>query len=104
DTTLHMTGSRLLAFARRTAPVQLSFIGYPATTGLAEMDYRITDPWLDPPGGESEQYNVEKLVRLPRTFWCYDTADEDLPVAEPSVLAAGGRITFGSLNSAAKVT
>jgi protein O-GlcNAc transferase len=103
DTTLHMTGSRLLAFARRAAPVQLSFIGYPATTGLPEMDYRITDPWLDPPGSESDRNNVEKLVRLTRTFWCYDTAD-DLPVGGVPALARDGQITFGSLNSAAKVT
>jgi predicted O-linked N-acetylglucosamine transferase (SPINDLY family) len=106
DTTLHMTGSRLLAFARRAAPVQVSFIGNPATTGLPGVDYRITDPWLDPPG-ETETFNVETLVRLTRTFWCYDTqGDDDLPVAEspPPPPLRGGPVTFGSLNSAAKVT
>jgi protein O-GlcNAc transferase len=104
DPTLHMTGNRLLAFARRAAPVQVSFIGYPATSGLPEMDYRITDPWLDPPTDAADQHNVEKLVRLTRTFWCYDTrADDDLPVSPPPALRSGA-ITFGSLNSAAKVT
>jgi predicted O-linked N-acetylglucosamine transferase (SPINDLY family) len=104
DITLHMTGSRLLAFARRPAPVQLTFIGYPATTGLPAIDYRITDPWLDPPGGDSDSANVEKLVRLPRSFWCYDAGDEQ-PVSElPARSRDDGRITFGSLNNAAKVS
>jgi predicted O-linked N-acetylglucosamine transferase (SPINDLY family) len=100
DITLHMTGSRLLAFARRPAPVQMTFIGYPATTGLPAIDYRITDPWLDPPGPASDAANVERLVHLPRTFWCYDAGDEP-PINDPPA-ATAGRVTFGSLNNPAK--
>jgi predicted O-linked N-acetylglucosamine transferase (SPINDLY family) len=102
DITLHMTGSRLLAFARKPAPVQATFVGYPATTGLSAIDYRITDPWLDPPGPASDAANVEKLVHLPRSFWCYD-AGEEPPINDPPS-AAAGYVTFGSLNNPAKIT
>jgi protein O-GlcNAc transferase len=101
DTTLHMTGNRLSLFAQRAAPVQVTFVGYPATTGLSQIDYRITDPWLDPPE-VSESVNSEELIRLPRTFWCYD---DDAGTDEPAVeeLSREG-ITFGSLNNPAKMS
>jgi predicted O-linked N-acetylglucosamine transferase (SPINDLY family) len=101
DTTLHMTGNRLSLFAQRAAPVQVTFIGYPATTGLSQIDFRITDPWLDPVG-VSESVNSEELIRLPRSFWCYD---DTVGTDEPAVgeLAREG-ITFGSLNNPAKIT
>jgi predicted O-linked N-acetylglucosamine transferase (SPINDLY family) len=101
DTTLHMTGNRLSLFAQRAAPVQVTFIGYPATTGLSQIDYRITDPWLDPPEA-GESVNSEELIRLPRSFWCYDDAAGS---DEPAVgeLSREG-ITFGSLNNPAKIT
>ena len=101
DTALHMSGSRLLTFARKPAPVQITFAGYPGGTGLEAIDCRLTDPHLDPPGAGDDAY-VERSVRLPDTFWCYDTAGAHPPVnALPA--QANGFITFGCLNNFAKV-
>jgi predicted O-linked N-acetylglucosamine transferase (SPINDLY family) len=88
----------MLVFARKPAPVQATFIGYPATTGLSTVDYRITDAHLDPPG-ETEAVNSERLVRLPGSFWCY--RGEDVTIEPPPSLA-NGYITFGALNNPAK--
>jgi predicted O-linked N-acetylglucosamine transferase (SPINDLY family) len=95
DLKLHADNNRLLVFARKPAPVQATWLGYPGTTGLAAMDYRLSDPHLDPPG--SERLYVEKTVRLPHTFWCYDPLS-----ALPAGPARGGGIAFGSLNHASK--
>ena len=94
------TGKRLGVFASRPAPVQVSYLGYPNTTGLATMDYRITDQWADPPG--SEQFYTEKLIRLPTGFLCYQS---DCPLVTPgnATLPAGERITLASFNNAAKI-
>jgi predicted O-linked N-acetylglucosamine transferase (SPINDLY family) len=97
DLTLHMNRNRLLVFARKPAPLQATFIGYPATTGLRQMDYRITDRFLDPPG-QTEAFNSEKLIRLPHSFWCY-VPDVDVPIVD----RAAGPITFGSLNNPCKL-
>ena len=101
DLALQMRGNRLLAFARRPAPVQATFIGYPATTGLSQIDYRITDAWLDPPG-ETEAFNSEKLIRLPRSFWCYVPDESSSQVGELPA-TRGKTITFGSLNNPCKM-
>lgn len=66
----HTAGSRLRAFARRPAPVQVSWLGYPNTTGLPEMDWRITDAIADPVG-EAEALHTERLARLPAGAWCF---------------------------------
>src|SRR6202030_4147388 len=71
DLTLHTPDHRLLVFARKPAPVQVTFAGYPGTTGLTAIDYRLTDPYLDPPGSYDHFY-AEESIRLPDTFWCYD--------------------------------
>jgi predicted O-linked N-acetylglucosamine transferase (SPINDLY family) len=101
DLTLHMGRHRLLAFARRPAPVQATFAGYPGTTGLSAMDFRLTDPHLDPPGLHDHCYS-EESIRLPESFWCYDPFDSE-PGASDLPAAQNGYITFGSLNNFCKV-
>ena len=100
DTTLHMDGNRLPVFARKPAPLQVTFAGYPGSTGLATIDARLTDIHLDPPGLHDERY-VERSWRLPDTFWCYDPLGEDA-VPGPSPFEANGYVTFGCLNNFAK--
>ena len=103
DLTQHLGGSRLAVFAMRPAPVQVSFAGYPAASGVPMIDYRMSDPYLEPAGAAEEGPNGgERLVRLPHSFWCYDPLGEQVAVNElPSVSA--GRVTFGCLNNYCKV-
>jgi protein O-GlcNAc transferase len=98
----HTAGNRLRVFARRPAPVQVSYLGYPGTTGLSEMDYRLSDSWCDPPG-QTEMLHTEKLIRLPVCNWCYDAGDDEPFVATPAA-GSGGSICFGSFNNFAKVS
>jgi predicted O-linked N-acetylglucosamine transferase (SPINDLY family) len=88
-------------FLYRPAPVQVTWIGYPNTTGLAAMDWRITDWWADPQG--EEQYHSEKLCRLTEGFLCYRPSPEAPPLSPPPAVRKG-YITFGSFNSLPKVT
>ncbi|HEY1922668.1 MAG TPA: tetratricopeptide repeat protein [Tepidisphaeraceae bacterium] len=101
DLSLHSAGNRLLVFARKPAPVQVTWLGYAGTTGLTSMDYRLTDPILDPPG--TDQFYSEKSVRLPHTFWCYEPMDQTLQVGTLPAIE-NGYVTFGSFNNFAKVT
>jgi predicted O-linked N-acetylglucosamine transferase (SPINDLY family) len=99
----HTGSDRLLVLAQKPAPVQVSYLGYPNTTGLKEIDFRLTDEWADPPGGESDRYHAETLWRLRGGFLCYappDVAPE--PAAPPS--ATKGHVTFGSFNHWSKMT
>ncbi|HVT81175.1 MAG TPA: tetratricopeptide repeat protein [Phycisphaerae bacterium] len=101
DLALH-TSPRLPLFARKPAPVQVAFAGYPGSTGLTTMDYRITDPYLDPPEQDSNLY-AEEAIRLPHSFWCYDPMDaEDIPVGLVPALQ-NKHVTFGCLNSIFKI-
>jgi predicted O-linked N-acetylglucosamine transferase (SPINDLY family) len=95
----HTANSRLLAFAYKPAPVQITYLGYPNTTGLTTVDYRLTDAIADPLGEPVR--HTEELVRLPLAF-CYQPPDH-APDVSPSPALALGRITFGSLNNLAKL-
>lgn len=96
----HTSGSRLTVFARRAAPVQVSFIGYPDTTGVTEMDYRLSDAIADPPG--AERLCTERLVRLPGCFLCY-RPPEAAPAVAPPPCEKNGFVVFGSFNNLAKI-
>ncbi len=98
----HTARHRLLVLARRPAPVQATWIGYPNTTGLDAIDYRITDAISDPPGA-TEPFYSEKLVRLPATFSVYQP-DGDAPPVNELPAGAGGAFTFGSFNNFAKLS
>ncbi|MFH1602744.1 MAG: tetratricopeptide repeat protein, partial [Pseudomonadota bacterium] len=95
----HTMHNRLLAFARKPAPVQVSWLGYFNTTGLATMDYFISDPWSSPAG--QELHYVEQLLRLPHTRFCY-RAPEYMPAVSPPPAASRGLVTFGCLNNLSK--
>lgn len=98
----HTAGNRMLVFARKPALVQATYIGYPNTTGLATMDYRITDGLADPEG-IAEELHTERLIRLPHGFLCYQPPADCPPPSPPPVLE-NGFITFGSFNNTAKMT
>ncbi|HET9701352.1 MAG TPA: tetratricopeptide repeat protein [Burkholderiales bacterium] len=96
----HM-GGFLLLFARGPAPLAVSYLGYPCTSGLSLMDWRLTDARADPP--ETQPFSSERLLHLPGSYFCYrPPADTPDPVAPPALRA--GRITFGSFNNPAKIT
>jgi predicted O-linked N-acetylglucosamine transferase (SPINDLY family) len=99
DLSAHSGLHRLLLFALKPAPIQITYLGYPGTTGLATMDYRVTDPCLEPPGGIP---SVERPLVLPETYWCYAGSDAAPPVSEPPALS-NGWITFGCMNKNYKV-
>ncbi|QXE86206.1 tetratricopeptide repeat protein [Geomonas nitrogeniifigens] len=98
----HTSGSRLPVFCHRPAPIQVTWIGYPDTTGLRALDYRITDALADPPGA-ADRWHSERLLRLPRSFCCY-LPPVEAPELVPPPCGANGGITFGSFNNLSKVT
>ncbi|GAB4815161.1 hypothetical protein N2152v2_002207 [Parachlorella kessleri] len=101
ELTGHTAHNRLGTMARRPAPIQVTWIGYPNSTGLSRVDYRLTDAICDPE--ETTQSFTEELVRLPGCFLCYTPADDAPPVA-PLPALRNGFITFGSFNALAKQT
>ncbi len=101
DLTGHGGDNRLPLFALRPAPLQMTWIGYPDTTGLPAMDYRITDPIADPPG-MTEPLHTEQLLRLPGCFLCYNPGVE-FPAPSPRPSLAGGGITFGTMSNFSKI-
>jgi tetratricopeptide (TPR) repeat protein len=102
DLSGHTRGHRLGVFARRVAPVQASWLGYPNTTGVPAMDFRLTDPWCDPPG-VTETLHTERLWRLDQGFLAYRRRPEAPPVTTLPALAAG-HVTFGCFNNPPKIT
>jgi hypothetical protein len=98
----HTATNRLPVFAHKPAPVQVTWLGYPNTTGLSTMDFRITDAFADPPG-LTDAFHTEKLHRMPECFSCY-SAPTDAPDVAPLHAMRTGRVTFGSFNNFAKIT
>ena len=96
----HTFNNRLPVLAWRPAPVQISWLGYCATTGLTEVDAFIADPWIAPPGA-NDQF-VEPILRLPHTFLCFTPPSFDLPVAPLPALNGSG-LRFGGFNDLAKM-
>ena len=101
DLSMHMAKNRTIVFARKPAPIQICWLAYPGTTGLTSMDYRVTDPYLDPPGINTDCY-AEKSICLPHSFWCYTPLDT---ATEVNALPAEnqGYVTFGNLNDFGKI-
>ncbi len=97
----HTNGNRLLVMARRPAPVQASWLGYVATSGLPVIDYRLTDAVCDPP--EADKFYSECLYRLPHSFFCYTPPAEAPPLAPPPIMKNEGP-TFASFNNLPKIT
>jgi predicted O-linked N-acetylglucosamine transferase (SPINDLY family) len=102
DLSGHTSGNRLGLFACKPAPIQITYLGYPATTGLPQMDYRLTDGRADPSGASESRY-VERLLRLPHSLWCF-APPAQMPEVGPLPSSGTGHITFASLNSVFKLT
>ena len=104
DVALHTAGNRLPVFARQPAPVQATWLGYPGSTGLQSIGYRLTDNHMEPPGSRSRgtEWSAEEPVRLPDCWCCYQPVGDSPEVNELPALSADG-VTFGSLNNFAKV-
>ena len=94
----HTRNNRLLIFAHKPAPVQVTWLGYPAATGLDTIDYRLTDALADP-AGSSERRVGEQIFRLPHCAWCYQPRDTPNFAARPPERP----LTFGSFNNFAKI-
>ena len=112
DMTGHTGGARLDVFARKPAPIQITYLGYPNTTGLSRIDYRLIDEVSDPPGADNayDARCTERLLRMPegRCAWCYRPPPDaaagpltPLPCLDP---AATGAFTFASFNNNSKIT
>lgn len=102
DLTLHMAGNRLLLFARKPAPVQVTYLGYCGTTGLGTMDYRLSDVFLDPPDADLTGY-TEETIRLPQSYWCYEPRG-GAPDASAVPALSAGHVCFGCLNNFCKAS
>jgi protein O-GlcNAc transferase len=96
----HTAASRLTVLAHRPAPLQGIYLGYPATTGLEAVDFRLTDAVADPPG--TERWYTERLVRIDGAFCCF-VPPEGAPDPGPSPAATAGHVTFGSQSNPVKL-
>ena len=102
DLSGHTAEHRLQVFARKPAPVQITWLGYPGSTGLDAMDYRCSDPLADPPG-DALRLSSEQVLLLPRTTWCYQPLSGAPEIGPLPALTAPG-ITFGSFNNFGKIS
>jgi protein O-GlcNAc transferase len=101
DVTMHTADNRLPLFARQPAPVQVTWLAYPGSTGLPAIGYRLTDSHMDPPN-EAPSWSVEQPVRLPDSWCCYDPVGGSPEINALPALSTRS-VTFGSLNNFAKV-
>ena len=101
DLSQHTAGNRLPMFARQPAPVQVSFAGYPDSTGLQAIQYRISDRYLEP-GALNDETAGGEHVLLIDSFWCYDPCGLEIEVNRLPTAESGG-VTFGCLNAFSKV-
>jgi predicted O-linked N-acetylglucosamine transferase (SPINDLY family) len=97
----HTNGTRLGIFARQPAPLQVTYVGYPNTTGLPTIQYRVTDTFADPPG-TTEHLHSEELLRPFPSFLCYAPPSQTPKVTDLPALSAG-TLTFGSFNQLRKI-
>ena len=100
DLSGHTDSNRLPVFGYKPSPVQVSWLGYFATTGLNEMDYLLGDPHVTP--SQDDDHFTEKIWRLPETRWCFTPPDADIEVSAPPALEQG-YVTFGCFNNLAKI-
>lgn len=101
DLNMHMAHGRPLVFARKPAPVQMTWLAYPGTTGIAAIDYRLSDPRLDPPA--FDRHYSERTLRLADTFWCYEPQCEHIDVNDLPAIKRG-HVTLGCFNNPCKLT
>ncbi len=97
DLMMHMADGRLLAFARKPAPVQATWLAYPGGTGMDAMDYRFTDPYIEPP--LLQPCHIEQSIQLPDCWCAYDP----LADAPPAARRENGPVCFGSINNPCKL-
>ena len=102
DLILHAPGNRLGVFQQKPVPVQVSYLGYPSTTGLKAIDYRLSDPYLDPGGGDLSCYS-EQTIRLERSYWCYEPV-KPAPLVSSLPALDTGSVTFGFLGNFSKAS
>ena len=96
----HTYGHRLLVFARKPAPIQISWIGYEGTTGLRAIEFLLADRNIIPPGAESDY--PERILRLPDSYVCYEPPSE-VPAVGPLLARSNSYVTLGSFNNPAKI-
>jgi predicted O-linked N-acetylglucosamine transferase (SPINDLY family) len=101
DLGMHTKANRIFVFARKPAPVQVTYLAFCSTTGLETIDYRLSDAYLDPDDSQQRLYS-ERTVRL-RSYWCYPAPAE---ASDPGPLPAltAGHVTFGCLNNFSKIS
>ena len=103
DLSLHSGDTRLLIFAHRPAPIQMTYLGYPGTTGMKSMDYRISDRFIDPESETAQLYSEETLYIT--SYWCYSEPGLKIPIFVNALPALkNGVVTFGCLNNISKIS
>ncbi len=93
--------SRLREFAQGMAPIQVTYLGYPNTSGVPAMDYRITDRFADPESEENQNLYTEKLVHLPESFLCFESLEADIDLL---AYQEKETVVFASFNNLSKYT